>query len=317
MSATYDRCPYTLKPLASLPEVNDEHIFPDAIGGVKDFCVRVDAKGNSDLGSKIDAPLIESFLIAGLRMQHGIKSRSGAPRWKMDGVLKDSGRKVQVVFPESGDVEVEIRKPVEMADGGAKGKLVLRPDQRDAFLKQFIENHKKKGRTVIVSAESASRVSEVEIPIAVDLLALKRAMLKIAYLSVYELLGDAFLDDPLIPEWHKGFMSNDPEVARTARIHGVAFDSSQVLNLVLPPLQSYEHAVVVANLQQQGPVVGVALFGTGFHSLVAIASETSHYGLDVGCGKISICDAKAGRTRSIEFSEHLAQTAARMPWLIN
>lgn len=313
MTVSHNRCPYTLEQLAKLAEVNDEHIFPDAIGGAKDYSVRVDSKSNSDLGSMVDAPLIKSFLIAGLRLQHGIKSRSGAPQWKLNGELTDSGRKVQVVFSENADVEVHIHKPVEMEGDSNTGKLILQPDQRDSFLKQFVENHQKKGRSVVVSAESTTKASDIQVPIEVDFLALKRAMAKIAFLAVYECVGDAFLDDPMVPEWHRAFLTEDPNEACNAQIHGVAFDAAHILDLAFPPLKPYEHAVFVANLRQQGLVVGVTLFGTGFHSLIAIASETCQFGLDVGEGTISICDAKAGKTRTIDFVEHLVDTANRVP----
>lgn len=314
MSTTHSRCPYTLRSLASLDEVNIEHIFPDAIGGVKDFAVKVHAKSNSDLGSRVDAPLIESFLIAGLRMQYGIKSRSGLPRWKLNGMLSGTSRRVQVVFSDDGDAEIRILQPVEMSDAGDTGTLVLRPYQRESFLKQFIENHNRKGRSVRVSAESDTEVSEIQVPIEVDLQALKRAMAKIAYLAVYECVGDVFLDDPLIPEWHKAFLSGNPNDARDAKIHGIAFDAANILDMALPPLKEYEHAVFVANLQQQGLVTGVTLFGRGFHSLIALASESSQFGLGIGEGKISICDAKSGRTRSISFMQHLIDRADAGPW---
>lgn len=313
-NATHDRCPYTLKTLVSLGEhVDDEHIFPDAIGGVKDYRVRVAKKANSDLGSQIDAPLVDSMLIGGLRLQHDIRSRSGKLEWTLRGRTKDTGREVAVTFREDGTSNIHFVKPVEMDPGSALGKLVVRPEQRDAFLKTFIENHKRKGHTVQIAAESVSVVESIEIPIAVDVVALKRAMVKIAYVAAYECLGDAFLGDAMIPEWHKAFLDDDPSSVRDAKLHGLAFDTHNILDLMLPALQPYEHAVAIANLQMHGPVIVVTLFGKSFHSLVLMASQTSDFGLSVGEGKIAICDARAGKTRFINFTDHLVSMSTQMP----
>ena len=310
---TYTLCPYALKPLTDLKEVNDEHIFMDAIGGVKDYCVRVSKELNSDLGTRIDAPLINSPLIAGLRLQHGIKSRAGSPTWKLKGATKDTNRPVEMVFDEAGKVDISLRKPVDMAGNGLTGSLILKPDEKEQFLRDFIANHKRKGKTVIVKAEHNLKIEEIEVPITVDLLAIKRALTKIAYVAVYEYLGDAFLCDPLIPEWHKAFLCPDPEAAKTAKLHGLSFDVQDQLEMLFPLLQPYEHAVAIVNLGQHGPVVTVTLFGKSFHSAVMLASETSNYGLQYGEGRIAICDAKAGKTRFAGFTDHLITLAQNFP----
>lgn len=81
---TYNLCPYTLKPLVEIAKTNAEHIFADAIRGVKGYTIRVSAKSNGNLGTLIDAPLISWFL-SGLRLTHGIKSRTGDPELKFRG----------------------------------------------------------------------------------------------------------------------------------------------------------------------------------------------------------------------------------------
>lgn len=310
-SPTHNKCPYTLKPLSECGEIDDEHIIPDSLGGVKDYCVKVSKKANSDLGSKIDAPLVSSMLIGAKRLQHGIRSRTGRLEWRLRGKTKDTERDVDITFTENGSCDVRFRKPVE-TDGDSV-KLIVTPDARDALLRAFIEGHKRKGRTAQVAAESLSLVESIEVPIEVDILALKRAMIKIAYIAAYELLGDEFLDDPLMPEWRKAFLADDNAGVRDAKIHGVAFDTRDLLDRVLPELQPWEHAISIANLQMQGPVVCVTLFGKEFHSLILIASETSQFGLGVGEGKIAICDTKAGQTRFVDFREHLESSSVQMP----
>ena len=122
---TYKICPYTLQPLTELEHVNDEHIFPDAIGGTKEYMVRVSAKKNAELGAVIDAPLVDSFLLGALRLVHGIKSRSGRPKWKLRGKTCTTQRDIEVIFPEEGEAETRMYKPVEMNDSGDSGKIII------------------------------------------------------------------------------------------------------------------------------------------------------------------------------------------------
>jgi hypothetical protein len=308
---TYSRCPYTLEPLAKV-DVSDEHIFPDALGGVKDYAVRASRKVNSDLGTNIDAPLVSSPLITAMRTLYGIKSRSGMPDWVLRGETEATHREVQVTIPYQGQVDVRFRKPVEMSGDGKTGSIVIPREQRDAFLEEFIANHKKKGHQVVLGPQKNLIAEPIHADISIHLIKLKRAMLKIAFLAAYEYLGDDFLKDPLIPEWHKAILAKDDQEACKARIYGVAFDASDLVRYTLPTLQKYEHAAAVVNLQMQGPVVIISLFGTGFHTLMAIASETSDFGLQVGEGKIAICDAKGAKTRFISYTDHLVQKAQEL-----
>lgn len=305
---SHDRCPYTLKPLATLPKVNDEHIFPDAIGGGLDYSIKVDEKKNSDLGTLLDGPLVSSPLIAGMRLNHGIKSRSGDPKWKMRGRIKGTEKQVEVTIPSSGPVELYIRKPVEIDPGGSSGLATFSLPDRDEFLSKLVASYARKGKTLAFGNE-VSLGGECEVDLSFDVRLIKRGMLKIAFAALYEFIGDDFLDDPLIPEWHKAIFAPTDDEAMTAKIHGVAFDSPELLKVMLPDLKPYEHAVSIANIQQQGPVVAVSLFGNSFHHLLALGSETSNFGLRVLEGKIAVCDAKAAKTRFISFEEHFVQQA--------
>ncbi|MFH1300409.1 MAG: hypothetical protein ABIK07_05045 [Planctomycetota bacterium] len=312
---THDICPYTLKLLTELAEVNDEHIFPDAIGGLLDYKIRVSTKQNSDLGTMVDGPLINSFLISGLRFMHGIKSRSGDPKLKLRGVIKGTSTVVDLTFSADGSVSQYVRNPVDKNDAGTKANVTVSASDRDAFIKAFVDNHQKKGVTVEIAKEQSLFGQPLECDLELDLLALKRGIAKIAFCGLYEYLGDQYLNDPLVSEWHKMLFSEDPEDVRNAKIHGVAFDLDALLDIMLPPLKPYQHGLAIANLKQRGPIVAVSLFGKKFHSLIALASETSNYGLDVLEGKIVICDTKASKTTVCSFGNHFVYTANRFPML--
>ena len=310
---THDRCPYTLKPLATLTAVSDEHIFPDALGGALDYSIRVSAKPNSDLGSKVDAPLIDSFLISGLRFLHGIKSRRGDPTLRFRGVIKGTNTRVDLTLKTDGTATQYVQNPVNKNEKGTAAYITVSASDRDAFVRAFIANHHKKGVTVEIAKEHSLVGQPLSCELTIDLLALKRAMAKIAFCGLYEYLGDEYLDDPLVNEWHKMLFSENPEDVRNAKIHGCAFDVDDLTDIMLPPLAPHQHGLAIANLQQRGPVVAVSLFGKGFHSLVALASESSNYGLATLEGKIVVCDTKTGRTEFRSFSDHFVQASARLP----
>ena len=177
---TYNICPYSLKPLSELENVNDEHIFPDAIGGGLDFSIKVSEKHNSELGTTLDSKLITSPLIAGARLFNGIKSRAGSPKWKMKGETATTKRPIEVTFDETGEMEIWFRKPVEMGDDGT-GALIVKPEERDKFLEQFIKNNQRKGKTVKVTDEKKTLNEELRLDISFDTLP-RISHIKVAHL---------------------------------------------------------------------------------------------------------------------------------------
>jgi len=308
---THNRCPYSLDLISELIDSNREHIFQHALGGGLDYSVSVDAKKNSDLGTLIDAPLINSPLIAGLRMVHGIKSRSGPVKWKMRGRVKGTNKRVDVIFTGNGPVEVRIREPVDINQARDEGTVTVKEEEATDFLRELGESYARKGKTVHFDNE-ISLGDEIELDISLDQISIKRAMAKIGYVATYEYLGDAYLDDSIAKEWRKAIFATTPEEVQSAQVHGLAFDATQILALMLPNLQPHEHAVAIANFPGIGLITAVTLFGTSFHNLLAVASESPIYGLAEGEGKIAICDASSRKTRFMPFADHLLQRAREM-----
>ena len=311
MSVTHDICPYTLKKLADLPSVNDEHIFPDSIGGTASYIVRVDTTTNSQLGTTVDSAFVDSPLLAALRSGLGIKSRSGASKWKLRVVTEGTNRPVEVVFESDGNVDFRYQKPVEF-DASGKGTIIVAPECRDAFIENIIKNLKRKGKTLQIADEILGQAEPVKLNFTIELDALKQGLMKIAFLAAYEFLGDAFLKDPLIPEWHKAVLSSSAADAMTAKIHGKALEPNEYLNVLLPDIQGHEHAVAVFDLQQRGPVVIVKLFGSDLLSSFCMVSETSNFGLKPLDGKIVICDTKARRVRTMKYADHFVSRSEKL-----
>src|SRR5260370_12381479 len=71
------RCPYTLKRLDDLIKINEEHVFPEAIGGPQSFHVKADEGSNTTFGHTTDARFVNSKFIELWRAIFGIKGRLG------------------------------------------------------------------------------------------------------------------------------------------------------------------------------------------------------------------------------------------------
>lgn len=96
-------CPYTDREMP-WSETTPEHVIPKSLGGVNDFCVRVERKANSDIESVIDARLGEEPWMKHRRMQLGMVGHSRkAPVMEFKrSELRESGEPVQVSFEQDG-----------------------------------------------------------------------------------------------------------------------------------------------------------------------------------------------------------------------
>jgi hypothetical protein len=287
------RCPYTLKLLTDLLKVNDEHIFPHSIGGSREYTVRVDEATNSTLGSQVDAAFVDSPLLAMLRNQYGVKSRSGVRDWEMEGVDTGDGRAVKVNFPHDGPVGIRHKRPVEFDPATGKGKIIAAPGESERLVEELKEKYRKKGMTLKVTNEEQQPMQEIRLRMKIDPDALIGGMAKIAYLATFEFLGDEFLDDPLNAEWQKAIRAATCQEFTKAKVHGRPFGESGIHKALLPVLAPHQHAVSICHLRQAGPMVAVQLFGSDMFSLVCRASDTSTFGLRELEGRVAVCDALA------------------------
>jgi hypothetical protein len=295
-------CPYTREPLTAI-DASVEHIIPAALGGGADFAVMAERKANNDLGSSLDEPLISSPLIGLQRVDLGIKGYSGSPRLKLPGKVKGHAVPIEVTFSTNA-IETHVRKPVEMDSSGNSGRIIIPANQEADFIKKLIADYARKGKEIRLD-ESYSLGAEMELDFGFDVVLIKRALAKIAFLTAFRVLGDEFLNDPLYDEWQNCIFATDPERVVKTKLRGVAFDSANLFAMSAPPIQRHEHMAVVANLQMAGPVVMVSLFGTQFHHMMAIASDSNQYSLEVGEGQIAVCDATTRKTRFIDYMDFL------------
>lgn len=96
-------CPYTDKEIL-YSETCREHVIPKSLGGVNEFCTRVEKKVNSDLGSSIDARLAEDPRFMNERIRQGTVGHSGkAPKMVFKRAkLVPSNEPVQVSIGKDG-----------------------------------------------------------------------------------------------------------------------------------------------------------------------------------------------------------------------
>lgn len=305
------RCPYTLRLLTELADLSREHIIPDALGGPNGYSVQACRATNSKFGETHDAAFLSDPLVAMMRTRHGVEGRSGPAKWKMEGETVGEGRPVKISFTESA-VDVYHQKPVDVLEvENCKGYRIVAPSpQSDQVLAQLQKGLARKGMSISEPKVEKEEQQTIHGRMMIDLNVLKAGLMKIAYLAAFDFLGDAFLDDPLNPEWQKAIRVTNAEEAKALRIHGVCFDnaSPSVANL-LPKLAPNEHGIAVVHLNQAGPVVAVQLFGNPLLTAFVQVSDTNTFGLQEGEGLITVVDSTAGQMRQEPWIDHLVRMA--------
>ena len=304
-------CPYTLRLLAELPELSREHIIPDALGGPNGYSVQACRATNSRFGENHDAAFLNDPYIAMFRSRYEVKARSGAARWKMAGETVNEGRPVQVTCSGT-TVDVYHQKPLDvLEDENGKGYRIVAPSpQADEVLAQLQKGLAKKGISTSKPLIEKEEQQTIHVQMKIDLNVLQAGLMKIAYLATFDFLGDAFLEDPLNPEWQKAIRVTNVDEAKAVRIRGACFDDNpKLFDCLIPKLAPHEHGISVVHLNQAGPVVAVQLFGNPFLTTLAHVSDTNTFGLQEGDGLVTVVDAVTGQMRQEPWMDHFLRMA--------
>lgn len=305
------KCPYTLKPLTELASASREHVVLDALGGPNAYAVTACQVTNNQLGQSVDAAFLKEPLVAMLRTREGVQTRNGESAWRMDGTTIEGDRPVQITFSGSS-VAVYHKKPVEKNED-ENGVLyqIIAPESQAA---EQVERLKKKlARKGMVLSEPEVRQTEdqtIRGQLVMRLDVLEAGLMKIAYLACFEMLGDAFLDDPLNGEWQKlireGTMEERKAIRITRGIHPQA--TGPIAEVMLPKLEPHQHGIAIVNLND-GPYVVVRLFGEPLLTAFARISETSDFGFEEAGGKLVVIDAVGKRATQEPWINHLLRLA--------
>ncbi len=96
-------CPYCNNQHPSTTSFTKEHIVPFALGGSNEFTISMCKSCNNTLGSQVDAPFINSFLVASYRLFLNLKSTSGnLPEIDLGGLGVIGGKEVPISYKISG-----------------------------------------------------------------------------------------------------------------------------------------------------------------------------------------------------------------------
>jgi hypothetical protein len=83
-----------------------EHIIPYGLGGSDKLTILCCKKCNNDLGSKIDAPFMESFIVSSKRFLLGLRSHNGNPvTLDLGGTANIDQKEVQFTHEISGNAK--------------------------------------------------------------------------------------------------------------------------------------------------------------------------------------------------------------------
>ncbi len=301
LGGTYQICPYTLRPLSELESVTQAHIFPHAIGGGLDFAVLADESSDSQLGRTLDAWLVDSPLVRACRCLLSIRSRSGEATWQLQGTIAGTSTRVSVEFDRSGRMETRVVNPVQSGPGQHARTIICSREERDRFMRELLGKWHSRGNVVQVTGPRSLESSQINIDLEFNAAEIKRGLLKIAFLAAYKFLGDDWLHDPLLPDWHKVLFAENQSELRSSGLCALAFgatdEAEETLEMLFPKLSMGEHGVALVHVPGVGIIVAVILFGNLLFSVVALVSDTHHYRVRELTGRLAVCDATSRNTQ--------------------
>ena len=305
------RCPYTLKPLAELANASREHVVLDALGGPNAYAVTACQVVNNQLGQSVDAAFLKEPAVAIARTREGIQTRNGESTWRMNGKTVEGDRPVQVTFSGSS-VEVYHEKPVEKSEreSGVSYQIIAPESQAAEQIERLKKKLARKGMVFFEPEVRRTEDQTIRGQLVMHLDVLEAGLMKIAYLACFEMLGDAFLDDPLNEEWQKlirgGTMEERKAIRITRGIHPQ--ETGPFAQGLLPKLEPHQHGIAIVNFNH-GLYVIVRLFGDPLLTAFARVSETSDFGLEEAGGKLVVIDAITKRATQEPWINHLLRLA--------
>lgn len=192
------RCIFCLEDLLHPTE---EHVFPESVGGTL-VTNQVCKLCNDYLGSDVDAPLVNTFLVQAIRLCLGLEGKTGTPNPLVKGALAANPKQAVHLPLDSEGKFVPILLPrVERSEG--KARISVDASQKDSLLKIVNKVRERASLAPLTQADvdAGSQVANlgrvaIEVPLKHDLTAPYRALIKIAYELGVRWLGPAFLDDP-------------------------------------------------------------------------------------------------------------------------
>jgi HNH endonuclease len=309
-----------------------EHVFPMAIGGSL-TTDRVCEPCNSELGSRVDAALSDSFIVRQKRAELKLAGNSGVvpSQFEMllgEGTLADgTGRRIRVSQNEkTGKLDLRAlyhAKDIVTADGVKSRQIFL--DARDkAKVPNIIQRERKRhGLAPLNEAELAAEVRkstgetftidqpQLTMQLRMNFSYLRHALFKIAYELAFLWLGESYLDDPRAAELRVGITSKDS--SSTDNLDGWAgdVDDCPAFNMWL---KNSAHHLAFAHVSGSDIAIAVRIFDA-HAAVVVVTHDATRYLRGVsGPKKIRFLaiDSVSGALHDVPFMVEALRIAQRM-----
>ena len=196
----------------SQKDFDDEHVFPESIGGKFILKNSICKKCNHLLGSKVDSLLVDHFLIKFDRYLNKIPNKEGVvPNIFGLGTLKDDpAKKILWKFDKKGNpIGLHLYPDIQFRNS-EDGLIELEIDADESYGEDFILKQVKKklerlGKNVteeelkkyLIPMEHDSYQPTINYSNKIHVLEYQKAILKIAYEMAYYWLGKSYLNDTI------------------------------------------------------------------------------------------------------------------------
>lgn len=215
-------------------EYADEHVFPDAIGGLLVLKGKVCKPCNDRLGHSVDNHLVNHGLVSFQRLLYGLKGKSGkVPNPFEKGMLSnDPTQKIRYEFTDDGKPKRTYLVPQFNATKQENAlEVSLNIDESDRKKIPSILRKLAKRNNLSISNEQideALRIPSEEFQptirnsMMVDLDKYRKAILKIGYELGCYWLGDEYYDDPVASCLREAILGEAPfnELAKRLNLTG-------------------------------------------------------------------------------------------------
>ena len=239
-------------------EGSREHIIPEALENCSLVINNVCTKCNNRLGSEIDAPFVDDFLVRMLRKALGIKGKQNSLPDVISGTYKvEGGRKIRVddeghwsllpaVIEEDGIVYASASSEAEslrVIEKNVKRRLQREEIEWTEHTRSVLMKHQRITQQLFSPPET--------LPQCIDFRAISFGVLKVAYEYGSSILGENYFNDELAKTYRS--ILNDPSAASFAETQRYVHHVLAPKEMVIPwtdkchvlCLITVEHAIVM------------------------------------------------------------------------
>jgi hypothetical protein len=302
-----------------------------AIGGSL-ITDRVCEPCNSELGSRVDAALSDSFIVRQKRAELKLAGNSGeipSPFEMLlgEGTLADgTGRRIRVSQDEKTG-KLDLRALYHAKDvvtaGGVKSKQIFLDARDKAHVPKIIQRERKRhGLPLLNEEELAAEVQrstgevftidrpQLTMQLSMSFAYLQHALFKIAYELAFLWLGESYLDDPRAAELRAAI--GDKDLTSTDKLGGWAGDAANcpAFNMWLP--NGVNH-LAFAHVSKSDIAIAVRIFDA-HAAIVVVTHDAARYLRDQdGPNKIRFLaiNSVSGAHHNVPFMDEVLRIAQR------